>query len=382
MEDQKLTKVPVTPIDKPIKPIPVEPDFPIGGPTPEAIIQIEGSPKKGRARITADSLIPAPNRIEGSDSPEILFTTPGDDLVLAKGGNDTIFGSLGNDTYSGGDGFDSLDYSLLGKKITLLPRGFIDNGNTQGSQIQEIERIVGAPNKDNTIDGSGGTGTDVFFTINLAQEKLVVENIPGLGSVEFEVENFVNIEGTENDDSLTGNDKRNRISGNGGNDVLIGGLESDTLLGGSGNDTLTGSDPTVSQTPGSERDELTGGSGIDKFVLGNDNGSFYDDFTSNDFARITDFTFGETIQLSTQGTYNIEQSSNGFNVFLVEDSGKDIIAKVTVSFGISSARSARSAALTTDAALTSESAVSSLLADIPEGDFTISSGEQKGIFVA
>ncbi|AFY57974.1 putative calcium-binding protein [Rivularia sp. PCC 7116] len=376
MEDQKLTKIPVTPIDGPI---PVEPDFPIGGPTPEATIQIEGSPKKAQARTSAESIIPAANRIEGTDNPEILFTTPGDDLVLAKGGNDTIFGSLGNDTYSGGDGFDSLDYSLLGKKITLLPRGFVGNGDTQGSQIQEIERIVGAPNKDNAIDGSGGRRTKTSFNINLAQEKLVVENLPGGGSFKFEVENFVNIEGTENDDSLTGNDKRNRISGNGGNDVLIGGLESDTLFGGSGNDTLTGSDPTVSQTPGSERDELTGGSGIDKFILGNEKGSFYDDFTSNDFARITDFTFGETIQLSTQATYNIEQSSNGFNVFLVKDSGKDVIAKVTVSLGISSARSA---ALTTDAALTTESAVSSLLTGIPEGDFTINSGEQKGVFVA
>ncbi|MEO1433700.1 MAG: calcium-binding protein [Cyanobacteria bacterium J06633_8] len=375
MEDQKLIG------------IPVEGDLPIGGATPNATIKIEGSPNVRELRRTitgsANSVIPRQNRIEGSDNPEILFTTPGDDLVLAKGGNDTIFGSLGNDTYSGGDGFDSLDYSLLGRKITLLPRGFVGNGNTQGSQIQEIERIVGARNKGNTIDGSGGRGTKTSFNINLGEEKLVVENLPGGGSFKFEVENFVNIEGTENNDSLTGDKKKNRISGNGGNDDLIGGLESDILLGGSGNDTLTGSDPSVNRTPGSERDQLTGGFGIDKFILGNEKGSFYDDFRSNDFARITDFTFGETIQLSTQGTYTIEQSSTGFNVFLVEGSSKDVIAKVTVSLGVSSARSARSVGLaTTNAASTTESAVNSLLTGIPEGEFTISSGEQKGIFVA
>ncbi|MEL7242487.1 MAG: calcium-binding protein [Cyanobacteria bacterium J06573_2] len=378
MAEEKITIQPINPIDKPI---PVEPDFPIGGRTPEAIIKVEGNLQKAEARTSGDSLLIALNVIEGSDNPEILFSTPDDDLVLAKGGDDTIYGSLGNDTYNGGDGFDTLDYSLLGKQITLLPRGFIGNGNSQGSQIQEIERIVAAPDKDNLIDGSGGGDKGVFFTIDLGKEKLVIENIPGRGSVEFEVENFVNIEGTENDDSLTGNDKRNRISGNGGNDELFGGLESDTLIGGLGNDTLIGVDPSLSDTIRSERDTLTGGFGVDKFILGNDNGSFYDDFKGNDFARISDFSFGETIQLSSQGTYRVKQDSDGFNVFIVEDSIEDIIAKVTVSRGISSSSSASAKA---DSGLTiaAESNVNSLLGDVPEGEFTLNSGEQKGIFVA
>ncbi|MDY6897773.1 MAG: hypothetical protein SWZ49_06790 [Cyanobacteriota bacterium] len=380
MADEKITIQPVNPIDKPI---PVEPDFPIGGPTPEATIKVEGSPQKGNG-LSTDSILPARNRIEGTDSPEILFSTPGNDLVLAKGGDDTIFGSLGNDIYKGGDGFDTLDYSFLGRKITLLPRGFLGNGNSQGSQIQEIERIVGARNKGNTIDGSGGRRTKTSFNINLAQEKLVVENLPGDGSFKFEVENFVNIEGTENNDSLTGDNKRNRISGNGGNDELIGGLKSDTLLGGLGNDTLIGVDPSLSDTKRRERDTLTGGFGVDKFILGNENGSFYDDFKGKDFARISDFSFGETIQLSSQGTYTVKQDKDGFNVFLVKDSIKDIIAKVTVSLGVSSKSSASAgtdSGLTTTAS-TTESNLNALLGDIPEGEFTITSGEQKGIFTA
>ena len=139
-----------------------------------------------------------------------------------KGGNDTIFGSLGDDFYNGGKGFDTLDYTFLGQKITLLPRGLIGNGDSQGSQIQEIERIVGAPGKENTIDGSGGGKSPVFFTIDLSKNKLIVEDIPGLGSVEFVVENFVNVKGTKNADFIVGDNKNNKLSGKGGNDTLIG----------------------------------------------------------------------------------------------------------------------------------------------------------------
>ncbi|WP_414622378.1 hypothetical protein [Calothrix sp. CCY 0018] len=329
MAEQTITKIPVEPIEKPI---PVEPDFPIGGPTPEATI-IVGDGTKRDTQLSTDSILPAPNRIVGTEDPDILFGTPKNDLILAKGGNDTIFGSLGNDTIDGGNGFDTLDYTLLGQKITLLPQGLIGNGSTQGSQIQGIERIVGAPKKGNTIDGSGGKGP-VFFTIDLSKNQLVVEDIPKLGSVKFVVENFVNVEGTQNSDSIIGDGGKNKLSGNGGNDSLVGKLGNDTLIGGSGNDTLTGTDPGIQNAGVSEQDVLTGGTGTDKYVLGNKSGSFYDDLGNKDFAKITDFSFGEQINLGQGETYNIEQNKNGFNIFVVENFGRDLIAKVVISSGI------------------------------------------------
>lgn len=362
------------------QPIPVETDFPIGGPTPEGTIVVEGDTKASEAQLSTSSLRAAQNRIEGTDNPDILSSTPGDDLVLAKGGNDTILGSLGNDTYNGGDGFDTLDYTDLGRKITLLPRGIVGNGDSQGTQYQEIEKIIGAPGKDNTIDGSGGT-TDAFFTINLAEQLARVENVPGLGSLQFEVENFVNVEGTENSDSIIGNDDNNKLSGNAGNDSLVGKLGNDTLSGGSGNDTLTGTDPELQNVKAEEQDLLTGGTGSDKFVLGNKSGSFYDDLGNNDFASITDFSFGDKIQLGSGETYNIERNKGGFDIFLIEDSGKDLIGKVALSLGISNARNTSNAKMTTDSVLT-ETSANSLLGELPEGDFIIDSGEQKGVFVA
>jgi hypothetical protein len=355
MDEQKIIAIPVNPIDEPIRePIPIETDFPIGGPSPEATI-IVGDGTEEEAQFRVDSILPVQNRIEGSDNPDILFSTPGDDLVLAKGGNDTIFGSLGNDFYNGGDGFDTLDYTELGQKITLLPRGLIGNGDSQGSQIQEIERIVGAPRKKNNIDGSGGSKTPVFFTIDLSEDKLVVENTPTFGSVEFVVENFVNVEGTENSDSIIGDQGKNKLSGNGGNDTLIGKLGKDTLIGGSGNDTLTGTDPSIQNSGVREKDVLTGGTGADQFILGNESGSFYDDLGNKDFARITDFSSGDQIQLGRGETYNVKQTKQGFNIFVLEDFSRDLIAKVRISSGITKGISSAKSVSTDNAFMESSS---------------------------
>ncbi len=381
-QTNQITEIAINPIDWPI---PVEPDFPIGGPTPEVTIKVEGDTKAGVAELSTDVLLPASNPIEGTDRADILFSTPGNDLVLAKGGDDTIIGSLGDDIIDGGDGFDTLDYTQLGRKITLLPQGLIGNGDTRGSQIQSIERIVGAPKKDNTIDGSGGKGP-VFFTVDLSKNQLIVENIPRLGSVPFVVENFVNVEGTQNSDFIIGDNKNNQLSGNGGNDTLIGLFGNDTLNGGSGNDTLTGADPNVQNTVRPEKDVLTGGTGGDNFVLGNKSGSFYDDFGNKDFAKITDFSFGDQINLGALGkgeSYSIIQNKGGFNIFLVEDFGRDLIGKVAYSFAIAEAKTT----ITENGSMSSASAMSmaissdALLGDT-QGEFTTINFELGGIEVA
>ena len=93
MAEQKSIEITDNPTDKPI---PIETDFPIGGPTPEATIRVEGDTATS-GKIRTDELLPVQKRIVGSENPDILYSTPGDDLVLAKGGDDTIVGSLGKD---------------------------------------------------------------------------------------------------------------------------------------------------------------------------------------------------------------------------------------------------------------------------------------------
>lgn len=121
-----------------------------------------------------------------------------------------------------------------------------------------------------------------------------------------------------------------------------------------------------------EKEVLTGGSGVDKFILGNASGSFYKQNGNKDFAEITDFAFGEQIQLGTGDVFNIQINKSGFNIFAVKDNQNDLIAKVTIS---------SSANLRTSTA-TLDNAASSLLDTLPTGNFLLPAGGSNGIFVS
>ena len=68
MTEQTTATIPVNPID--------EPDFPIGGPSPEATIVVEGDNKKSVAQLSSDFFLPIGYRIHGTNGPDILFGTP------------------------------------------------------------------------------------------------------------------------------------------------------------------------------------------------------------------------------------------------------------------------------------------------------------------
>jgi Ca2+-binding RTX toxin-like protein len=332
--------------------------------TPDGTILIDG------AETFRTNAIATRNSIIGTDNPDILFGTPGDDDIKALGGDDIIFGTRGNDIVDGGAGFDTIDYTNLGQAITLLPRGVIGGGNGSGGQIINIEKIIGAPGQQNTIDGSSATTSKTSFDINLQANRLVVNNVPNLGKIRFAVENFVNVVGTPNSDKIVGSNADNNLNGFGGDDFLSAGLGNDTVIGGDGNDTLQGSKKSGRRNS-SEKDILTGGEGIDKFILGDASGSFYKKAGNDDFAKITDFSFGEQIQLGAGEVYKIQRNSSGFDLFAVRDSLNDLIAQVTIVAGFqkSNARTALGGVDT------------SLLNTLPEDNFTLASGQTNGIFV-
>ena len=331
--------------------------------TSDAAIIIPGTEN---LRTSGTNIVTARNLIIGTENPDILFGTPGDDEIRGLGGDDTIIGTTGNDLIDGGSGFDTLDYSNLGQAITLLPRGVIGEGSGSGGQIFSIAKIIGAKGQKNSIDGSGGTG-GASFDINLEANQLVVNNIPNLGSIKFGVENFVNVTGTSNQDSIFGNSSNNVLNGLGGDDFLSGGLGNDTLLGGDGNDTLQGS-TNVGNSRSPERDTLTGGAGVDKFILGDASGSFYTKAGNQDFAKITDFTFGEQIQLGAGNVYNIQRNKSGFNISVVKDSVQDLIAQVTVVTGTANPKTSLAGGLT-------DFTSNALASTLPSGDFTLSPGQ-------
>ncbi len=301
--------------------------------------------------------------LDGWNGNDLLAGEDGDDLLMGHVGNDTLdggngndalygeadddymIGSTGNDIMDGGDGLDVVDYSFLGTAISLEAQGIINKGTAGVDQSASVETIIGATGYNNLIDGSTGDSTEVFFTIDLEANSLVVNNIPFIGTQTFSVENFVNVIGTTQADNIVGNSLNNIIDGSGGNDfieassgndtidggagddelfgeegddlilgftgsdVISGGSGSDTLLGESGNDFLFGYGFTTA-----EYDLLSGGTGADAFFLGDSFGAYYEGFG---YATITDFNSleGDLIALAgTESSYSLGvQNFSGTN---------------------------------------------------------------------
>ncbi|MBW4507628.1 MAG: hypothetical protein KME64_14105 [Scytonematopsis contorta HA4267-MV1] len=321
-----------------------------------------------------------PNIITGTEGPDIIFGTPGSDRIRALGGDDYVYGTTGFDFVDGGKGTDTIDYSNVRRAITLFPLGLVGNGGSSGGQIANFEIIIGAPGQQNTIDASQAFG-DVYLDVNLEKQTLLVNKVPGIGTQSFTVKNFVNVKGTQNGDKIIGSNADNIIDGNGGNDeidglggndTLSGGLGSDTLYGGDGNDVLQGS--VNAPYPGSEIDKLTGGTGVDRFILGDKSGSFYKQKGKEDYALITDFSFGEQITLGIGDVYDLEKTSSGFNLFVVKGDLKDLIAEVTLGAEAQPALNRKTPASSREAS------VVETFGKLEDSTFTIGSGETKGIF--
>ncbi|MEO0932999.1 MAG: calcium-binding protein [Cyanobacteria bacterium J06641_2] len=180
--------------------------------------------------------------LEGGRGKDTLNGGKGNDSLDGGKGKDILEGSQGNDVLDGGKGKDTADYSQLNQAITLNAVGVVEKGSLGTDQILNIETIVGATGQANTIDGSTGTSGVTSFDVDLSENRLTVENIPGLGDVNFTVENFVNVTGTTQDDRIIGNAQDNILIGNGGNDFFGGSAGNDIIDGDDGgandNDTV------------------------------------------------------------------------------------------------------------------------------------------------
>jgi Ca2+-binding RTX toxin-like protein len=259
------------------------------GNTPPQNQGIPGNPppQNQGAQLT-NSALPPQNQTPPTPPANNISTTAGNDNITGDSLDNLILGSSGNDTINGGTGTDTVSYLGLGNAITLKAQGIISKGAAGTDTLQNIEHITAPLGQVNTIDASTGSGS-ASINVDLSANSLVVNNIPGLGTQNFTVDNFVNVTGTPNVDVITGNHLDN---------YLVGGAGNDTLSGGRGNDTLIGVNP-LSATPGSnETDVLIGGKGRDVFVLGDAATSYYQ---GTGVALIQDFQQGiDRIQLHGQ----------------------------------------------------------------------------------
>ena len=314
------------------------------------------------------------DRLFGQGGRDFMNGGAGNDLLNGGIGNDTLNGSFGNDTLNGGAGQDTVNYTNFGQAVTITPTGIIEKANGETDLLVDVERIVGADGQINVIDSSSVSGT-VSLDVDLSLEQLTINGVPGIGSLNFEVENFVDVFGTDQADTIVGDDDLlgNILEGNGGNDFIDGGAENDTLDGGAGDDFLTGGDGDDDLTGGDgnddlngdagndfidggfgndfltggdgdddltggdgddilvganpfnfdagsgESDVLTGGTGADLFILGD---SFEAYYLGDSFVTITDFDFLEGDQFQAFGTasdYTVTELNGGAEIFYQGD---------------------------------------------------------------
>jgi serralysin len=308
--------------------------------------------------------------IYGSIFSDVVSGTLGNDLISTFEGNDYIYGSIGFDDINGGFGFDTVDYSFLGQGIVLDAGGFVNKGIAGVDSLFSIENVIGSANYINTIDGSTELSGLVSLTVDLSLNSLSFNSLLGFGSLDFVVQNFVNVIGTSQGDIIIGDFQHNFLDGWGGDDYIFGGGGNDVIYGGSGNDTLDGSTGHDSLYGGSghdlllggsgndflsggsgsdvlmgesgndilvgygfglaEYDTLSGGSGADLFVLGDANNVYYQ---GAGYATITDFNYleGDKIQVAgSASNYSLsfQDMSGGFFLDTLIYFGNDLIAVV------------------------------------------------------
>jgi Ca2+-binding RTX toxin-like protein len=269
-----------------------------GNPPPQNQGALGNLPPQNQGAQLTSSVLPTQNQTPSSPPANSISTTTGNDNITGDSLDNFILGNSGTDSIIGGLGTDTISYLALGNAISIEAGGIVDKGAAGTDTLNGIEQIIAPLGQANTIDASTGSGT-ASINVDLSQNSLAVNNLPGIGTLNFTVENFVNVTGTPNVDVLTGNIQSN---------VLVGGDGSDTLTGLRGDDTLIGVNPS-SATPGSnDLDVLIGGRGRDVFVLGDAAQTYY---SGSGFATIQDFRQGiDRIQLSgSLSDYNIVGNS-------------------------------------------------------------------------
>ena len=269
--------------------------------------------------------------LRGGEGNDTIAGGLGDDKLLGEAGNDTLQGEEGNDELYGGDGDDLLEGAD--------GNDFLDAGD--GNDL-----LQGGGGDDSLFDGKGndvldgGEGVDYYradYSDRTSGLTMTYDPTTGNGTITVgsEVDTLISIEsfdaflssfiGTAFDDVIVGTSSSEGwgLSGREGNDTISGGAGDDNLYGEQGNDVLNGVESNAVIPGLGERDRLVGGEGLDRFILGDAYGVYYDDRDSttnglNDYATIADFNSQEdVIQLyGAASNYRLGANPEGTSLYL------------------------------------------------------------------
>jgi len=217
-------------------------------------------------------------KLYGGANADSLHGGNGDDILSGALGNDTLYGGAGIDTLSGGIGDDYL-LGGTGKDTYIFNRGggrdtIIDAGRDSnlifggGISVSDITLRLGS------LELDLGNGDQVHidgFDLNDAFNSSSVNSFTFADGSQLSIEQLLargfDLDGTNQNDTITGTNTTDRIKGLAGNDVLSGGAGNDTLNGGEGNDIVNGGANDDTLIGGTGRDLLLGGDGNDVYLL-------------------------------------------------------------------------------------------------------------------
>ena len=272
-----------------------------------------------------NTFFPGPITFDVRNFIDVKGTVNDDTIVGSNGEVNFFFGTTGSDSYDGVGLFNDavLFYEEVGPVIFNAAEGTaVGSGSIFKSEdlstdtLSNVSEVVGEFGEVNVIDGLENADSGSSFDVNLKTETLIVNQVSTNKS--FSVENFIDVNGTNNADLITGNGSSNVFDGNNGDDIVNGKGGSDNIFGDDGSDELRGNGGNDILTGGNGDDFIRGGNGNDIISgVGDENGA-------NDFDVLKGDT-GEDIFFLGDGI-NVFYEGIGFANILKFETGVDTLA--------------------------------------------------------
>ena len=235
--------------------------------------------------------------IRGTDSDEVMPMFFGNGTAYGMGGNDTINGTNGNDSIYGGEGNDSLNgnngddildggvgndtlFGGVGNDTYVYGKGY--GNDVMGDNSGKNKIVFKGLNSNDVYVTYPSSGYDAILHVIETGETLTIQNFRFSAAYReftlvFEDKTigvaetgspFLDIRGTENDETIPMFFGNGSAYGYEGNDVINGTNGNDFIDGGAGNDALNGNNGDDRLDGSIGDDTLFGGVGNDTYIFG------------------------------------------------------------------------------------------------------------------
>ncbi len=300
---------------------------------------------------------------QGHDGVDIMTGNEGHDDLIALDGNDVLDGGKGDDYLSGGNGDDIYRFAHGMGMDVIEDKGHGDMDIVRLGDGVNPEDIIVSRSSDSLCLSILGASGDLLRLLNwysdpndrFARVEFADGTVWDEGFLSLKAESIRFIEGTADDDRLTGSGMSEMIYGYlgddsiygfGGNDYIYGNSDSDTIYGGLGDDWLFGGEGNDSLNGYHGSDILIGGEGND-FLMGMGGSDLYlfeQGFGYDSIYDINDVDEWEIDPVDLENDIDIVRFGKGINAadVLFTRSGYNLILSNRVTDDVLTLKSYRS----------------------------------------